>query len=150
MNETRAFCPACKQDVVFQNTTAAAVCPACGASFDLANEVVRKRHLSWRDGVLFALWIFVPAVIALLSLFIIRNNHSGPSGANTRAAWTIAGLLLAWINSYCACSWLTGRFTQRLWVRVLVGIVLGLAVLSVNAVAAVFGGCAFAYTGLLR
>jgi|APGre2960657505_1045072.scaffolds.fasta_scaffold02244_4 hypothetical protein len=146
MNETRAFCPACKQDVVFQNTATAtaAVCPACGASFDLANEVVRKRHLSWRDGVLFALWIFVPAVIALLSLFIIGNNHSGPSGA-----WMIAGLVLASINSYCACSWLTGRFTQRLWVRVLVGIVLGLAVLSVNAVAAAFGGCAFAYTGLL-
>lgn len=150
MNEAQAFCPACRQDVVFRSTATVAVCPACGASFDLANEVVRKRHLSWRDGVLFALWIFVPAVIALLSLYITRHNHSGPSGANTSNAWIIAGLVLGYLNSYCACSWLIGRFTERLWARVLAGIFLGLAVLSVNAVAATFGGCALAYTGLLR
>lgn len=150
MSEAKAFCPACKQDVVFQSSASTAVCPSCGVGFDLATATVRRRQLSWRDGVLFALWIFVPAVIALLSLFIIKNNHSGPSGANTTNAWIIAGLVLGFVNSYCACSWLAGRFTRRLWVRVLVGIVLGLAVLSVNAFAAAFGGCALAATGMLR
>lgn len=150
MSEAKAFCPACKQDVLFQSSASTAVCPACGVGFDLATATVRRRQLSWRDGVLFALWIFVPAVLALLSIAIMLNEHSGRSNPDRGQAWLIGGLLLGFVNSFCACSWLVGRFTQRLWVRVLVGIVLGLAVLSVNAFAAAFGGCALAYTGVLR
>lgn len=150
MSEAKAFCPACKQDVVFQCSASTAVCPACGVGFDLATTTVRRRQLSWRDGVLFALWIFVPAVIALLSLAIMRNDHSGSSNPDRGQAWLIGGLVLGFVNSFSACSWLAGRFTQRLWVRVLVGIFLGMAVLSVNAFAAAFGGCALAATGVLR
>lgn len=150
MNQARAFCPGCKQDVVFQNTPAAAVCPACGASFELATEAVRRRRLSLRDGVLFTLWIFVPAVITLLLVAIAGIDPSDGLSLDRSEVLLVAGLLLGFLNSYCACSWLIGRFTQKLWPRVLGGVFLGLAVLSVNSFAAAFGGCVLAATGQLH
>ena len=143
MSEAKAFCPACKQDVIFQSTATATVCPACGASFDLATETVRKQHLTWRDGVVFVIWIFVPAAIALLAMLVIGSKQLDKMSGDASTAWIVTGLVLGFANSYCACSWLTGRFTKKIWLRVLVGVSLGLAVLSVNAVVGFFGGCAF-------
>ena len=146
MNQT-ALCPSCKKEVVFDTTGgAASVCPACGARFELAAEPKRARRVRAVHGLIFLGWMFAPSLLALaLVAMLADGQHPGfdPFFAQHAALfWGMAGLSL--ISCYAACSWLTGRFTEKVWPRVLVGLFLGACVFLCNVVIVFFGACVVA------
>jgi hypothetical protein len=145
MNPT-VLCPSCKRDVVFDVSDGASHCPACGARFDLASPTGLRKRPRFIHGVIFALWMFVPALVALIVYVAVRQPNHQISfdkmlSNHATLAWT--WFALTCISSYACCSWLTGRFTERTWLKVLVGVFLGAGILFCNLVIAFFGACAF-------
>ena len=149
MNQA-ALCPSCKRDVVFDTTGGASVCPVCGTRFELTAEdtsPVRARPVS---GLIFVAWMFAPSVVALLAMLVLPMKPNPQFGQyfTDYPNVFIALLALSAISCYAACSWLMGRFTNKIWVRVIVGLLLGAAILFCNVLIAFFGSCAI--TGGLR
>ena len=144
MNQT-ALCPSCKRDVVFDVSDSASHCPACGARFEIASEATRRQRPRLFHGIIFVLWMFAPAVIALLAYALVKSRQSQSFdkffSAHAVLAWVWFGL--SCVSCYAACSWLTARFTKRRWARVLIGLFLGAGILFCNVVIAFFGACAF-------
>jgi hypothetical protein len=89
--------------------------------------------------------MFAPAVVALLIYLVLEvagtRSFDRVIGQHTPTplAWT--WLVLTAVSCYAACSWLTGRFTQRRWMRLLVGLFLGAGIFLCNVIIAFFGGC---------
>lgn len=94
--------------------------------------------------------MFAPAVVALLAMLILpmkKNPQFGQFFTDYPSVFiTLFGL--SCYSCFAACAWLAGRFTDKLWVRLTLGLVLGVAILFCNAIIVFFGSCAF--TGGLR
>ena len=140
-----ALCPSCKRDVVFDVSDGASYCPACGARFELAQEAAQRKRPRFMHAVIFIFWMFAPAGIALLAYALLKGSQSQSFdkffAAHSGLAWT--WFALTCVSCYAACSWLTGRFTERTWPRILIGLFLGAGILFCNLVIAFFGACAF-------
>ena len=141
MNQA-ALCPSCKKDVVFDASGGASVCPACGAQFEIASEAAQRKRPRPMHAVVFLLWLFAPAAVALLVFAV--NKLSGGDQAFGGEFSTVATIwiVLAAVSCYAACSWFAWRFSDRVWVRVLIGLLLGAGVFICNVIIAFFGGCA--------
>jgi len=65
MNGSTAFCPQCKQDVVFAVNGNTKACPACGYQFSSGEPVPSSGLLQGRRGwLIFFLVMFAPAILA--------------------------------------------------------------------------------------
>ena len=149
MNQA-ALCPTCHREVVFDTTGGASVCPVCGARFEFTAEDTSRVRPRPVHGLIFVAWMFAPAVVALLAMLVLPMKPNPQFGQYfTDYPKVFLGLLaLSGLSCYAACSWLMGRFTKKLWVRVVVGLLLGATILFCNVLVAFFGSCAI--TGELR
>lgn len=149
MNQA-ALCPSCKRDVVFDTTGGASICPECGARFEINTEVTRRSRARPVHGLIFVAWMFAPAAVALIAMAVLttgKNPQFGQALTDYPVVFVILSALSC-ISCYAACSWLMGRFTDKRWVCVIVGIFLGATILFCNVIVAVFGSCAI--TGGIR
>ena len=145
MNRT-VLCPACKRDVVFDVINAQSQCPQCGARFALEPEFRRRRWPRRAPGLIFALWLFAPTLLALITLVMMRvmtgtRSFDAVFGKYQPNALVWIWLALAAVSCYAACSWFAGRFTEKRALRVLIGVFLGGGILICNIIAAFLGGC---------
>jgi len=143
-----ALCPSCKKDVVFDTAGDVSVCPECGARFELTSETpLRKKRLTPREIILFAVWLFAPALAALFAFAVLRTagtrNLNDVFGRQNPSVWVVSWTIFSIISCYSVCSWITGRFTSKVVVSVAMGLFLGAGVLFCNAVIALFSGCVF-------
>lgn len=140
-----ALCPSCRRDVEFDVSGGASRCPACGARFEIASGVARPKRPRFVHAVIFVFWMFAPAALALVAFALLKGLKSQSFDKffadHAALAWTWFGI--TGVSCYAACAWLTARFTERLWLRVLVGLLLGGGILFCNLVIAFFGACAF-------
>ena len=145
-----ALCPSCRQEVIFVQTSDASACPQCGAHFEIAQEPPPRSRFRPGVGLLSVAWMFAPALVAMLAMLILpmkKNPQFGQYFTEYPSLFiTLAGL--SCLSCLAACAWLAGRFTDKLWVRLILGLALGMAILLCNAVVVFFGSCAF--TGELR
>lgn len=138
-----AFCPSCKRDVVFRHTDAEAVCPECGAAFELSDVSPAKRSFATSGGLLAVGWMFAPCALALA--IVVLWKAVGTQGLSMRPFLPTAAItwgLATMVNSAIASGWLVRRLTRRTGLRVLVTLVLGVSVFFSNACIALFSGCA--------
>ena len=142
-----ALCPSCKRDVVFDARDGASWCPLCGARFELAAETKPRRWPRRIHGIIFAGWLFAPAVCALLTYAVLKvmgaHSFDDVFGKQHPTALAWAWLAVSAVSCYAACSWFTGRFTERTVLRVLIGLFLGAGIFLCNIIIAFLGGCAF-------
>jgi hypothetical protein len=140
-----ALCPSCQQEVVFVQTGDAAVCPNCGARFAITLEIPHPSRLRPGVGLLSVAWMFAPAFVAMLAMLILpmkKNPQFGQFFTEYPSLFTtLAGL--SCFSCFAACAWLAGRFTDKLWVRLTIGLSLGATILLCNVVVVFFGSCAF-------
>lgn len=86
-------------------------------------------------------------MLAMLILPMKTNPQFGQYFTDYQSVFLIlAGL--SCFSCFAACAWLAGRFTNKLWVRLILGLALGTALLFCNTIIVFFGSCAF--TGELR
>ena len=149
MNQA-ALCPSCQREVVFDTTGGASVCPVCGARFELSHDDAAPTRTRPMHGLIFVAWMFAPAVLALLTMLVLPmkpNPQFGQQFTDYPAVFIVLSALSA-VSCFAACWWLMGRFTDKRWLCLLVGLLLGATILLCNALIAFFGSCAI--TGGLR
>lgn len=85
MNELKAFCPGCKNEVVFVKTTGVSKCPVCGTAYwrslTPSREPVEPSPVFGMLGVLFRVFliivglVFVGMAIAFAGCVVAFSGH---------------------------------------------------------------------------
>jgi uncharacterized membrane protein len=144
MDSLHAFCPQCKQDVQFQQYGALTVCSACGYSYERTAAPMPetpRQSLTALQIILFIFWILLPSFLALGFQKFLFDPKAGPQ------AWLPYALLLTAANSLLATFWLARRVSQRRFLTIFLGLLLGGMVFGLNVTVAFLGACAAALTG---
>ena len=144
MNESSAFCPQCKQDVQFQNYGELSVCPACGYSYQIAAPPVlevQRKSLTAGQIMLFIFWILLPSFLALGLQNFLFNPKGEPQ------VWLPYALIFTAANSLVAAFWLAGRVSQKRFLTIFLGLILGGTVFGLNVTIVFLGACAAMLAG---
>ena len=139
MDSLNAFCPQCKRDVQFQQYGALTVCPACGYSYERTGapmpETPRK-SLTALQIVLFISWILLPSFLALGFQKLLFDPKTGPQ------TWLPYALLVTAANSLLAAFWLAGRVSEKRFLTIFLGLILGGIVFGLNVTIVFLASCA--------
>lgn len=143
MDSLQAFCPQCKQDVQFQPYGALTVCPACGYSYERTTPTpeVQRKSLTALQIILFIFWILLPSFLALSFQKFLFDPKAGPQ------TFLPYALLLTGANSLLATFWLAGRVSEKRFLTIFLGLILGGMVFGLNVTVVFLASCAAILSG---
>ena len=144
MDGFTAFCPQCKQDVQFQNYSELSVCPACGYSYQIATPPLleaQRKSLTAGQIMLFIFWILLPSFLTLGLQKFLFDPKGEPQ------VWLPYALLFTAANSLVAAFWLAGRVSQKRFLTIFLGLIMGGTVFGLNVTIVFLASCAAMLTG---
>ena len=102
---------------------------------------VQRKSLTALQIILFIFWVMLPSFLALGFQKFLFDPKAGPH------AWMPYALLLTAANSLLAAFWLAGRVSQKRFLTILLGLLLGGMVFGLNVTVVFLASCAALLSG---